>query len=738
MTGALVLLLTMASSDAATSTAADPADGFAESVAPLIPRNDRTEEDQANVTAAALYAHGRLLLRRGEHDAALRRYQRAWRYDPQAVSLLPQIVFLAHRLGRAEEAARYAILAAERTELSSALLRQLALQLSRRHDWHGAIRLFEKSLKRNSANDPDDAAAEAVDLGATVAHLEMGRLYFLTGQFEQSARHFTHVQKLLEDTERLSANPTLEKALLGQAERTYRMLAESFFQADRYEQAEAMILKARDCRADDDPREDATDYYLARTAAKRGRADDAKRYLNAYFATKSSAAGVAPLELLRELVDGPVVDGQGASPRFMTRLNELLDSDPNNPALLQYAAQCELAEGRLERAEQHLERLLVLQSGLAAYPELIRIYLEQRATEDLLDVLAVAAARGASLQEVQELLSPVAEDEAMATELIARIRDSLDDQDDRVAAGAQLAGALLAQHAGNADTADQIFQSAISQFEAATRNDWLVDWGVQMLLNGRYEQAARQFRAALAEQSLEDRHAACRFYLIRALALAGQTEQALDEARRAAEAYPDAPRLQAQPGWVLYHADRYQEAEAAYHSLLQKFDSLHNSEIRDAMRDARLVLSNLCVHLDRTPEAEEWLEQILDEFPEDVGALNDLGYLWTEQGKNPNRALAMVQQAVQADPENAAYRDSLGWAYYQLGRYEEAIDQLQQAASGEDPDGVILEHLGDANAKAGRRNEALAAWRRALEALSASGDKAKRKTIRQKIKDIGK
>jgi tetratricopeptide (TPR) repeat protein len=737
MTGTLVLLLTVSISDAVPPTDADSVDGFTESVAPLTPRIDRTEEDRAEVAAAALYAHGRLLLRRGDHAAALRRYQRAWRYDPQAVSLLPQIVFLAHRLGRSDEAARYAFLAAERTELSSALLRQLALQLSRRQDWEGAIRLFEKSLNR-AADDADDGAEEAGDLGATVAHLEMGRLYFLTGQFERSARHFASVQELLEDPQRLAANPTLEKALLGQADRTYRMLAESFYQAARYDQAEAMLLKARDCRTEGDPQEDASDYYLARTAAKQDRVDDAVRYLDAYFESGSSAAGVQPLELLRELIDGPDVDGQTVSPRFMTRLNALLKSDPNNPALLQYAAQCDLAEGRLDQAERHLERLLVVQSGLEAYPELIQIYLEQRAVDDLLDVLAVAAARGASLRDVLELLSPITEDEAMVSELINRIGVAPDEQDERVAAGAQLAAALLAEQRGDGDTADRLFQSAISQFEAATRNQWLVDWGLQLLLDGRYEPAATQFRAALAEPSLEDRHAACHFYLIRALALADQTEQALDAARRGAELHPDSPRLQAQPGWVLYHARRYREAETAYRRLLQQFESLHNPEIRDTLRQARLALSNICVQLNRTPEAEEWLEQILDEFPEDVGALNDLGYLWTEQGKNPNRALAMVQQAVRADPDNAAYRDSLGWAYYQLGRYEEAIDELQQAASGEDPDGVILEHLGDANAKAGRKDEALSAWRRALDALTASGDKAKRKTIQQKIKDSGK
>ncbi len=735
MTGVLVLLLTLSFSDAVTPTTADSSDGFVESVAPLVPRRHRTELGQAEVTAAALYAHGRLLLRRGDHAAALRRFQRAWRYDPQVVSLLPRIVFLAHRLGRSDEAARYAILAAERTELSPALLRQLALQLSRRQDWDGAIGLFEKSL---DGLDGDGTSTETVDLGTTIAYLEMGRLYFLTGQFEQSAQYFTHVREVLEDSERLATNPTLEKVLLGQAERTYRMLAESFFQAARYDESEAMILRARDSRTGDDQEGDVSDYYLARIAVKRGHEDEAREHLAAYFASKSSAAGTAPLELLHELADGSAGDGQVASPRFAAQLEELLESDPNNPALLLYVARRDLEENRLDRAEQRLEQLLVLQPGLAVYLGLIEIYRQQENAADLLDVFALAAARGASLRDFQELLTPIAEDEVLVAELMGLARRSLEDQDGSVAPGVQLAGALLALQRDDAETADRLFESAIGTFEAATRQDWLIDWGLQLLLDGRYEQAAAEFRKALAEEMLDSRHAACRFYLIRSLALAGQTEQALSEARRGAEMHPDLPRLQSQPGWVLYHAKRYRAAEAAYRGLLQQFESLDNSGVRDAVRESRLILSNICVQLDRTPEAEEWLEQILDEFPEDIGALNDLGYLWTEQGKNPDRALAMVRQAVVEDPENAAYRDSLGWAYYQLGRYEEAVDELEQAASGEDPDGVILEHLGDASAKAGRKSEAIAAWRRALRALSGGGDRAKRKAIQQKINDFGK
>ena len=86
---------------------------------------------------------------------------------------------------------------------------------------------------------------------------------------------------------------------------------------------------------------------------------------------------------------------------------------------------------------------------------------------------------------------------------------------------------------------------------------------------------------------------------------------------------------------------------------------------------------------------------MLDEFPDDVAALNDLGYIWADQNVRLQRAHRMIRQAVEEDPQNAAYRDSLGWVLYRLGRPEEALVELEKAAADGEPDPVILDHLGD-------------------------------------------
>ena len=195
-------------------------------------------------------------------------------------------------------------------------------------------------------------------------------------------------------------------------------------------------------------------------------------------------------------------------------------------------------------------------------------------------------------------------------------------------------------------------------------------------------------------------------------------EYALKAAKKAAALDSDNVRIQSRVPWIPYHAKRYEEAEAAYKQLLDRFDGDYDSsEIRAAMRETRLILSNICVQLNRLPEAEEWLESLLDEFPEDIGALNDLGYLWADQGKRLHRALSMIQRAVVAEPENAAYRDSLGWVYYRLQRFDDAARELEKACAGENPDAVILDHLGDAYAKLNQPEKAVQAWKRAAHSL---------------------
>ena len=106
--------------------------------------------------------------------------------------------------------------------------------------------------------------------------------------------------------------------------------------------------------------------------------------------------------------------------------------------------------------------------------------------------------------------------------------------------------------------------------------------------------------------------------------------------------------------------------------------------------------------------------------PDFAPALNYLGYMWVERGENLAQALEMVEHAVALDPDNGAYVDSLGWAYFQRGDYDAARRYLERASGLLPDDPTVCEHLADVYAAVGDVTRAQQFYRRALDL--AAGD----------------
>jgi tetratricopeptide (TPR) repeat protein len=119
--------------------------------------------------------------------------------------------------------------------------------------------------------------------------------------------------------------------------------------------------------------------------------------------------------------------------------------------------------------------------------------------------------------------------------------------------------------------------------------------------------------------------------------------------------------------------------------------------------------------LDRWSDAEADFLRVLDYKPDDADTLNYLGYTWVDRGEHLERAFEMIEKAVSLDPQSGAIVDSLGWAHYKLGRYEEAKEQLEKAVVLSPYSATIIDHLGDVYWRLGRKREATYQWRRALE-----------------------
>ncbi len=116
----------------------------------------------------------------------------------------------------------------------------------------------------------------------------------------------------------------------------------------------------------------------------------------------------------------------------------------------------------------------------------------------------------------------------------------------------------------------------------------------------------------------------------------------------------------------------------------------------------------------RYPEAEEQFKKVLASDPEHASTLNYLGYMLADQNMNLEEALGYIKKAVALDPANGAYLDSLGWAYFRLGKYETAEENLVKASQKINTDPTVHDHLGDLYQKTGRLKLAVEYWDRAL------------------------
>lgn len=138
------------------------------------------------------------------------------------------------------------------------------------------------------------------------------------------------------------------------------------------------------------------------------------------------------------------------------------------------------------------------------------------------------------------------------------------------------------------------------------------------------------------------------------------------------------------------------------------------------------LLFRLGASLERDKRHEEAVKTFLELIaarPDHAAALNYLGYMWAERGENLDKAQEFIGKAVELEPSNGAYLDSLGWVYYQVGKLDLAEKYLLEAVRLAPDDPTVEEHLGDLYAKKGDLARAQKHWKRALELKPEDGGK---------------
>ena len=252
--------------------------------------------------------------------------------------------------------------------------------------------------------------------------------------------------------------------------------------------------------------------------------------------------------------------------------------------------------------------------------------------------------------------------------------------------------------------------------------------GLALREERRWEEAAAAFGAvASGDPELDVAALAAR---VSVLAQGGKTAEALSVVDAALRERPGDARLVTARAYVLERAGRAADAVAYLRKQLQS-----------QPRNERLLFA-LGMAQDRAgdrPGAIVTMREILAILPENAEAMNYVGYSLAEKGERLEEAEVLVTRALEIEPDNGSFLDSLGWIRFQRGDVAGAIAALERAEALAGPEPTILEHLGDAYRRSHREADAARAYRRALQALDDGAESdlpGQRAGIEKKLREL--
>ncbi|MGD8430501.1 MAG: tetratricopeptide repeat protein, partial [Ectothiorhodospiraceae bacterium] len=382
--------------------------------------------------------------------------------------------------------------------------------------------------------------------------------------------------------------------------------------------------------------------------------------------------------------------------------------------------------------------LEVVTSVAAAYPEsrtahyaVAQVALEaqkpDRAVAALDEALKLDPSwRAAHMLRIEALLADDRSEEALAS-LRTLLEDSPEDYDLRL----QYARTLV-----NLSRTDQ----ALAQFEQLLKrrpddSRVLYAAGLLALEANRLDKAEDWFNRLLA---LDERKDAARYYLGRIAEDKGNYDEAIDLYSRAGGSYREDAQLRI--AIALASSGELNKARERLHQLRQNNP---NVAVRSYAVEGEILRSSgalgesidvytqglsenpgnvdllygralTYVGADRIAEGEKDLRAILKKQPDNVQALNALGYTLADRTQRYDEAQSLIHRAYANSPDDPAIVDSMGWVAYRMGRLEEAVEFLRRAyeLSGE---AEIAAHLGEVLWKLDRRKEARSVWNEALQ-----------------------
>jgi tetratricopeptide (TPR) repeat protein len=192
------------------------------------------------------------------------------------------------------------------------------------------------------------------------------------------------------------------------------------------------------------------------------------------------------------------------------------------------------------------------------------------------------------------------------------------------------------------------------------------------------------------------------------LADSGQPDKALADVRSLLKGIPEDREVYITLAQMNTRLKRWDDAQQALDKAEQLSTKADDKEYVYFLRGSSFERQK------KYDQAEEQFRKVLAGDSQNAMTLNYLGYMLADRGVKLEEALTMIKKAVELDPANGAYLDSLGWVYFRLGKYDQAEEQLVKASQRIGTDPTVHDHLGDLYQRTGRLKLAAAHWERAV------------------------
>ncbi|HEY4682057.1 MAG TPA: tetratricopeptide repeat protein [Candidatus Acidoferrales bacterium] len=547
-----------------------------------------------------------------------------------------------------------------------------------------AVLEAQEILKR----DPDNLAA----------HKLLARIYVRT----------------LGNTEAGSASPETLRRAIEQYEAIVRIdgddrdamisLARLYGLSNQTEKAEAILKKVLGL----DPTSEQALQQLSAIYIEQKRYDDAVKLLK-------EAAPQADSPLIYAAL-GRAYEQMKDTARAVEAFEKAIEADPANAEYRRSLGQLYLEEEKLDLAlAQYQAALKVEPEDPQAYLRLSQIYRAQKKFDLAASALQQAKTLAPDSLEVLYNEASLEEDQGQFEKAILRLTELVASERNRVqrGGGGKDRLVLLLERLGFLYRQVEDYATAIHTFreavaiaegeEAVRARNLLAD---TLRLDRQIDQAVAEAQAAAAKFS-DNRATAIMVGTL--LGERGDTDQAVAELRKLLKGDATDREIHLSMGQVLERGKRYAEAEEAVRAA---------EKLAAKPQDQEYVFFLLGAIYERSKKydlAEESFKKVLAINSKSAGTLNYLGYSWADRGVRLQEALSLIQKAVELEPFNGAYLDSLGWVYFRLHRLDLAEEYLRRAAARISRDPTIHVHLGDVYFKTGRMELAQREWERATE-----------------------